>query len=176
VRRFTKLKLVVAATEEKGNGKVETLSAEVESPLDECCYDEITSSLKKRCCSVILASTHSIVATCQADCDRLLDISNELVALEQNRNGDGNRGDNDGDNDSGDDAEDSTTCDSNKSNNLINNIKGHRSSTRHVFGSVTSVRHAPRYIRAGKPCSNRPSIDGTRTHTVTASTTRFKQP
>ena len=59
---------------------------------------------KKECCSVILASTPVSIATCQADCNRLLaDIGRELV-LEQENHGDGS--DNDIDDDGDCNAED----------------------------------------------------------------------
>jgi pimeloyl-ACP methyl ester carboxylesterase len=62
------------------------------------------SKKKKECCSVILASTPVSIATCQADCDRLLaDISKELL-VEHNHDDNGEADAED--NDSGDDAED----------------------------------------------------------------------
>jgi pimeloyl-ACP methyl ester carboxylesterase len=92
------------------------VSAEADNPLDNASTNSTTKSSrttsasrspkKKECCSVILASTPVSIATCQADCDRLLaDIGKELV-LEQNH-GDGDDPDDDGDNDNDDgDAED----------------------------------------------------------------------
>jgi hypothetical protein len=87
------LKLVLAEKEEE-----DQLPVEVDGPLDTATTKSIstgtgrastdTSQERKECCSVILASTPVSIATCQADCDRLLeDIRKELV-LEQNNDGD----------------------------------------------------------------------------------------
>jgi pimeloyl-ACP methyl ester carboxylesterase len=100
------LKLVVA----EDSAKEEQVPAQADSSLDTPLTTKITSTdtgsasasasmspKGKECCSVILSSTPVSIATCQADCDRLLkDIRKEL-ALERNKNSD---------DDDNDDAED----------------------------------------------------------------------
>jgi pimeloyl-ACP methyl ester carboxylesterase len=106
------LKLVAAAEAEQASvhdmerEEVE-VSAEVDSPLDTASVNSTkisrtssksNSPKKKECCSVILASTPVSIATCQADCDRLL----ARIGKEQNHG----VGDPDDDGDGDDDAED----------------------------------------------------------------------